>query len=132
MEGKHEFPKFVGALAWDSFVVLDTRSIADSTCEVHHRFRRMPADSDEGEWDDAKVIKTWKVFRVKFLTAWFFIQGLEMGDDETEQLMDGRNQYVDETGVLQFAWYEQNTHEFPVLENRAPYGPGDNDSESAS
>jgi hypothetical protein len=105
--------------------VLDTRSNADWTCEVHHRFRRMP--NVEDEWDSAKAIKTWKVFRVKFLIAWFLIQQLEMGDDEIENMTDGKDQYVDRFGVLQMPWYEHDVLEFPSLENRAPYGIGAGD-----
>ena len=84
----------------------------------------MSEDVEEGVWDEEKVVYTWKVFRVKFLTAWFMMTRLEMADDEVEDLTDGVDQYVDANGVLQMPWYEHELNEFPELENRVPYGPG--------
>jgi hypothetical protein len=106
-----------------SFIVLDTRSIADSTCEVHYRYDHMP----EGDWrehDKALEIQDWKMWRVRFRMAWPLLAGLWHGPEDVFELFEGgRNAYIDENGITQLPAVEQDTYEFPEFEDRAPFGP---------
>ncbi|KAM3064685.1 hypothetical protein ACMFMG_011284 [Clarireedia jacksonii] len=123
LEGRHEFPDFIGAIAWDEFVVLDERSAKDNTCLVYHRTQHMPEGSAEDEWDEEKLIYEWKVWRVKFLVAWNLVAGLSMGDDIVFSIWENENEaYTDEDGVFQLPYLEQDESQFPDLEDRAPWG----------
>lgn len=122
---RHKFPEYRGSIAWDEFVVLDSRSVEDkNTCLVYHRVKRMPEGSAEDEWDEEKLTCEWKVWRVKFLMAWWLVSGLNMGDDVMFDVFeDEKDTYTDKDGVLQMPYMEHDEHEFPDLENRVPWGP---------
>jgi hypothetical protein len=63
---KGEMPDTPGELSNSSFIVLDRRSIADLTCELHYRYDHMP----EGDWlehDKALKIQDGKMWAVYFL-----------------------------------------------------------------
>ncbi|PQE17221.1 hypothetical protein CJF31_00005618 [Rutstroemia sp. NJR-2017a BVV2] len=125
LEGQYDFPNFRGNIEWDEFVVLDKRSAKDNTCLVYHRLQYMPEGSAEDEWDKEKLIYEWKVWRVKFLVAWQLVAGLSMGDDvEFSIWEDEKKAYTDENGVLQLPYLEQDKSEYPDLEDRVPWGPG--------
>ncbi|PQE23554.1 hypothetical protein CJF31_00006197 [Rutstroemia sp. NJR-2017a BVV2] len=99
LEDRHEFPDFIGAIAWDEFVILDERSVEDNTCLVYHRLSRMPEGSDGVEWDKEKLIHEWKGWRVKFLVAWALVAGLSMADDVVFSIWeDEKDAYWDEHG----------------------------------
>ncbi|KAB8300365.1 hypothetical protein EYC80_000548 [Monilinia laxa] len=123
--GRHKFPDYRGSIAWDEFVVLDSRSTEDkTTCLVYHRVQRMPEDSADDEWDEEKLIYEWKVWRVKFLMAWWLITGLNNNDDALFDVMeDEKDTYTDYDGVLQMPYMEHDEHEYPDLENRVSWGP---------
>lgn len=116
-------PEVPGELSNSSFIVLDKRSIADLTCEVHYRYDHMP----EGEWleyDKALEIQEWKVWRVRFRMAWPLLAGLWHGPEDIFDMFEGGTKaYIDEKGVAQLAAVEQDTYEFPEFEDRAPLGP---------
>lgn len=84
----------------------------------------MPEDSAEDEWDEVKLINEWKVWRVKFLMAWWLITGLNNNDDVMFDVMeDEKDTYTDHEGVLQMPYMEHDEHEYPDLENRVSWGP---------
>ncbi|KAK7734530.1 hypothetical protein SLS57_000227 [Botryosphaeria dothidea] len=57
-------------LSPDTFVVLDERSARDGrTAIVMFREERMPAGMEEEEWDDEKVERLWRTWRVPMATA---------------------------------------------------------------
>jgi hypothetical protein len=123
VEGKDEFPNFRGEISFQTFVVLDERSIRDGTALVHHRYEKMPEGSEEDEWDEEKLIREWKVWRVRFVAAWFLCANLWHSEDLLDSILENpRNAYVDSQGILHLAYFEQNVIELPDLEDRAPYG----------
>ncbi|RAL67443.1 hypothetical protein DID88_008198 [Monilinia fructigena] len=95
--GRHKFPDYRGSIAWNEFVVPDPRSAEDkTTCLVYHHVQRMPEDSADDEWDEEKLIYEWKVWRVKFLMAWWLITGLNNNDEAMFDVMeDENNTYTD-------------------------------------
>lgn len=116
-------------LSEDSFVVLDQRSIRESTCEVHYRYEYMPTpegyDGAPPDWDEEKLVREYRVWRIKYRTAWHFLAGLWHIPQEVVQGLDtggSRSTYVDEEGILQQAYVEE--HDFDDLEDRAPYRRG--------
>lgn len=122
--GRQTFPNCRGAIARLEFVVLDPRSIEDNTCLVYHRVDRMPEDSPGDEWDEDKIILEWKVWRVKFLVAWWLITGLGFADDVMFDTMeDEKDTYTDKDGGFQMPYKEHDMHEHPDLENCVPWGP---------
>lgn len=123
--GRYEFPDYEGSLAWNEFVVLDSQSAEDkNTCLVYHCVQRMPEGSPEDEWDEEKLIRTWKVWRVKFLMAWWLISGLESNDSVLFDIMeDGKDIYTDKDGILQWPYMEHDEHEYPDLKIRVAWGP---------
>ncbi|QSZ35506.1 hypothetical protein DSL72_008376 [Monilinia vaccinii-corymbosi] len=123
--GRHAFPDYRGSIAWNEFVVLDSRSAEDNnTCVVYHRVQSMPDDSAGDEWDAEKLISEWRVWRVKFLMAWWLIAGLNNNDDVMLDVMeDEKDTYTDKDGVLQMPYMEHDEHEYPDLQNRVPWGP---------
>ncbi|TGO50354.1 hypothetical protein BCON_0185g00050 [Botryotinia convoluta] len=122
---RHDFPDFEGGIEWYQFVVLDSQSAEDkSTCLVYHCVKRMPEDSAEDEWDEKKLVSEWKVWRVKFLVAWWLISGLCMNDQALFQVFeDEKDTYTDKDGVLQMPYLENDEYEYPDLEHRVPWGP---------
>jgi len=115
-------PDIPGELSNSSLVVLDARSIVDHTCEVHYRWDHMP----EGEWleyDKGLEIQEWKSWRVRFRVAWPLLAGFEHGPEDIFDMFEaGEDAYIDEKGVAQLGFVEQDTYEFPEFEDRAPYG----------
>jgi hypothetical protein len=125
VEGIDEFPNFVGEISFQTFVILDQRSTQDGTAIVYHLYRKMPEGSEEDEWDEDKLIREWKGWRVRFVAAWFLCANLWHSPDLLDSIIEGGvNAYVDGQGVLQLAYFEQNEVELPNLGDRIPYGPG--------
>lgn len=123
VEGIDEFPNFAGEISFQTFVVLDQRSVQDGTALVYHRYEKMPDGSEEDEWDEDKLIREWKAWRVRFVAAWFLCANLWHSPDLLDSIMEGGvDAYVDSQGVLQLAYFEQNEIELPTLDDRIPYG----------
>jgi hypothetical protein len=86
----------------------------------------MPEEgSEEDEYDEAKLIREWKPWRVRFMAAWFLCAILWHNPDHLDLFVEERREaYVDAQGILQMAFFEHSEIDLPDFDNRAPYGPG--------
>ena len=108
------YPNFRGEVSPDSFIILDSRSATDGTCVFYYLYQKMPEDEygEEQDWDESKVIKTWMSWRIKFLAAWFISAGFWHSADLILQLWeDPKDVYVDDRGVTQLAYFENDKYE---------------------
>lgn len=64
------------------------------------------------------------------MATWFLCVNLWHSPDLLDTIMEGGvDAYIDDQGVLQLAYFEQNEIEPPNLEDRIPYGPGNEEDE---
>lgn len=84
----------------DMFAVLDERSVRDKTVILSILHSAMPAEFREEEWDESKVVTTWKEFRVEFIYACYVAAILEVKPYLFIDELDLGTAHFDETGVF--------------------------------
>lgn len=91
-------------------------------------------EEDEEAWDESLLIREWKEWRVRFLTAWFVANRLFCQPGSLyEDFEIGREEYFDERGVLQCPGFEHDAFELPDLreDERVPWGEDDGEKEDS-
>ncbi|KIN06591.1 hypothetical protein OIDMADRAFT_50071 [Oidiodendron maius Zn] len=108
-------------------------STQDGTAIVYHRYTSIPEGSEKDEWDEDKLMREWRAWRVRFVATWFLCASLWHSPDLLDTNMEGGvDAYIDDQGVLQLACFEQNEIELPNLKDRIPYGPGNEEDEEVA